>query len=93
MKFKDNINYLTSGASWIFTIVQTNQLLQSIMFVLSIISTLFTIAFTIYRWYNKANKDGHISVEEIKELHDDVKDDFQDLKDKMESLDNKEEEN
>lgn len=85
MKFKDNINYLSSGASWLFTLVQTNQLLQSIMFVLSIVSTLFTIAYTVYRWYNKAKEDGKITLDEVKELHDETKDDVEKLKDIMQS--------
>lgn len=79
MKFKDNANFLSSSASWVFTIVQTNELLQSICFILSAISTVFTIAYTVYRWYNKSKEDGKITIEEVKELKDDVTDKVEDF--------------
>lgn len=47
-----------SAASWICTIAQTNEI--------------FTIAFTIYKWYNKAKEDGKITKEEIEDLADDI---------------------
>lgn len=68
----------------IFTAVQQNQILQTISFILTIISVIITIAFTIYKWYRKAKADGKITPDEIKELHDDLKDV---LKDKEENKD------
>ena len=61
-----------SAASWVFTIAQTNEILQFIMFIMSIISTCFTIAFIIFKWYNKAKEDGKITKEEIEDLADDI---------------------
>ena len=61
-----------SAASWICTIAQTNEIFQFAMLILSILSTLFTIAFTIYKWYNKAKEDGKITKEEIEDLADDI---------------------
>ena len=61
-----------SVSSWIFTIAQTNEVFQFAMLILSILSTLFTIAFTIYKWYNKAKEDGKITKEEIEDLADDI---------------------
>lgn len=74
MKLKENINYLTSGISWIATAMQTNEYLQVGMLVLSIISTCITIAFTIYKWYNKAKADGKITPQEVEQLEEDLKD-------------------
>ena len=34
-----------------------NEILQFIMFIMSIISTAFTIAFIIFKWYNKAKEE------------------------------------
>lgn len=65
---KDKFNVLTSSVSWILTAVQTNEILQTIMFIMSIISTAFTIAYTIHKWYNKAKEDGKITKEELQEL-------------------------
>ena len=79
MKFKDNVNFLSSSVSWIFTIVQTSELLQCICFILSAISTAFTIAYTVYRWYNKSKEDGNITIKEVKELKDDVTDNIEEF--------------
>ena len=58
----------------IFTAVQQNQILQTISFILTSVSVIITIAFTIYNWYRKAKADGKITPDEIKDLHDDLKD-------------------
>lgn len=63
-----------SLSSWAFTIAQTNEILQFIMFIMSIISTAFTIAFIIFKWYNKAKEDGKITKDEINDLMDDISD-------------------
>ena len=52
-----------SLSSWLLTIAQTNEIMQLIMFIMSIISTAFTIAFIVYKWYNKAKEDGKVSGE------------------------------
>ena len=82
MKLKENAGFLSAGASWIFTIAQTNEIFQCVMLVLSILSTLFTLAYTLYRWYNKAKEDGKITPEEIEELQEDIKDVFKDKEEK-----------
>lgn len=80
MRVKENAGFLSAGASWIFTIAQTNEIFQFIMLILSILSTIFTLAYTLYRWYNKAKEDGKITSEEIEELRDDVSQIFRDDK-------------
>ena len=80
MKIKENAGFLSAGASWCFTIAQTNEIFQCVMLVLSILSTMFTLAYTIYRWYNKAKEDGKITSEEIDELRDDISGIFNDNK-------------
>lgn len=66
------LSTIGSVTSWAFTIAQTNEILQFIMFIMSIISTGFTIAFIIYKWYNKSNKDGKITKDEVHELIDNI---------------------
>jgi Na+/melibiose symporter-like transporter len=66
------LSTIGSVTSWAFTIAQTNEILQFIMFIMSIISTAFTIAFIIFKWYNKAKEDGKITKEEIEDLADDI---------------------
>ena len=70
---KDYLNYLTSSFSWVLTLAQTNELFQTIMLILSAISTLVTLAYTLYKWYNKAMADGKITKDEIQELKKDLK--------------------
>lgn len=72
MKNNVNMGFLGSATSWICTVVQTNEIFQCVMLVLSILSTLFTLAYTIYKWYNKAKEDGKITKQEIEELTEDV---------------------
>lgn len=71
-----------SISSWVFTIVQTNEVFQFVMLILSIMSTLFTLAFTIYKWYNKAKEDGKITKDEINDLMDDISDTLGNKEDK-----------
>lgn len=49
----------------------------------TIVCGLLTIAFTIWRWYRAAKKDGNISKEEIEELIDDIVHHVDDTADKV----------
>lgn len=82
MNLKENAGLLGTSTSWICTIAQTNEIFQLAMLILSIVSTLFTIAYTIYKWYNKAKQDGKITPEEIKELGDDLQECLKDKEEK-----------
>ena len=57
---------------------QTNEVLRAIQIILSIITFLVTLAYTIWKWYKKATDDDSdggkkITKKEIDELVDDVK--------------------
>lgn len=69
---KDRLSLFTSLGSWCFTAIQTKELFQYISLILSIICTILTIIFTIWRWYRKASADGKITEEEVDELIDSV---------------------
>lgn len=47
--------------------IQTNELLQTISLILTIIGTLITIVMALLSWWNRAKKDGKITKEEIDE--------------------------
>ena len=47
--------------------IQTNELLQTISLILTIIGTLITIIMALFSWWNRAKKDGKITKEEIDE--------------------------
>lgn len=74
MKSNDYLSYVGSVFGTICTALQTDEVLRYIQLGLTILSTLFAIAFTIYKWWKKANEDGKITSEEVKELKDDIVD-------------------
>ena len=74
MKGNDFISWTGGIFGTILTVLQTNEVFQYISLALTILSTLVAIAFTVYKWYKKANEDGKITPEEIDELGKDIKD-------------------
>lgn len=50
--------------------IQTNELLQTISLILTIIGTLITIVMALISWWNRSKKDGKISKEELDEAVD-----------------------
>ena len=81
---KDNIlSAIGSVSSWVLTMAQTNEAFQLIMLILSILSTLFTRAFTFYKWYNKAKEDGKITKDEIEDLTKDISEALKNKEDKI----------
>ena len=72
---KDNITY--GACATIMTIAgvtQVNEMFQLIQVIVGVVSGLFAIAYTIFKWYNKAKADGKITPQEVKELKDDLED-------------------
>ena len=47
--------------------IQTNELLQTISLILTIIGTVITIVMALLNWWNRSKKDGKIDKEEAKE--------------------------
>ena len=72
---KDNLlNILVIGVQAIFTAVQSDEILRRISFGITILSALITIAYNIYKWWRKSKEDGKLSMDEVEELVDMVKD-------------------
>lgn len=70
---KDNITYCSCGGIMaICGVMQVNELFQLIQVIVGVVSGLFAIAYTIYKWYNKAKADGKITSQEIRELGEDI---------------------
>ena len=80
MKSREFLDWLGCGFATIFTIVQTQQLFQIISLVLTCVATAVTIAYTIWKWYKNAMKDGKIDEKEIKEGIDILNDAAKDIK-------------
>lgn len=74
-----------TGLSAVGTGTQTNEILQTISLILTIIGALITITMALINWWKNAKKDGKIDKEEIKEGVDIIVDGvktIQDIKDK-----------
>lgn len=78
-----------TGASAVGTAMQTNELLQTISLILTIIGTLITIAMALISWWNKAKKDGKITKEEIKDGIDIIKEGAKTIEDKLKDKEEK----
>lgn len=72
---KDNLlDIFGIGLQAIFTAIQTDEVLRWISFGITLLSALITIAYNIYKWWRNSKKDGKISMDEVDELVDIVKD-------------------
>lgn len=68
---KDEIAMFTGdGVLAFLTATQVDTVLKWVSLALTILTTLVTLAFTIYKWWKKAKEDGKIDKEEIDEFID-----------------------
>ena len=78
---KDNLlNIFNIGLQAIFTAIQTDEVLRWISFGFTLVSVIITIAYNIWNWWRNSKKDGKISIDEVDELVDIVKDGSDSLK-------------
>lgn len=72
--------YLGSTFTSILATIQTNEVFQIIEIILACVSFAVSIAYTIYKWYKNAKKDGKITKDEVEDLFDDVNKEIKDHK-------------
>ena len=72
---KDNLlDILGIGVQAIFTAIQTDEVLRWISFGFTLVSVILTISYNIWRWWKKSKEDGKISMKEVNELGEIIKD-------------------
>ena len=71
---KEHLDILGIGIQAILTAVQTDEVLRWVAFGFTIFSVILNIAYNIYKWWRKSKEDGKISMDEVDELVDIVKD-------------------
>ena len=72
-----------TSLSVVGTAMQTNEVLQTISLILTILGSLITfIVIPLLNWYKNAKKDGKITADEIQEGVDIIIDGVENLKDK-----------
>ena len=77
---KEHLDILGIGIQAILTAVQTDEVLRWVAFGFTIFSVILNIAYNIWRWWRKSKEDGKISMDEVDELVDIVKDGSDSLK-------------
>ena len=77
---KEHLDILGIGLQAIFTAIQTDEVLRWISFGFTLVSVILTIAYNIWRWWRKSKEDGKITIDEVDELVDIVKDGSDSLK-------------
>ena len=66
---KDGIVFGSIGAlETVVTISQTNEVFQTIQIIISALAGAVALAYTIWRWYKNAKKDGKITEDEVDDL-------------------------
>ena len=54
------------------TVSQTNEVFQTIQIIISALAGAVALAYTIWRWYRNAKKDGKITEDEIDDLFEHI---------------------
>lgn len=80
MNNKNIGSWVGNAFATVFTALQTDTIFRIISGVLTVISILVSLSFSIYNWHKEAKKDGKISKEEIAELVKIAKEKGEDLK-------------
>ena len=80
MKSNDYLTWLGSIFGTIGTAIQSDEVFRYISLGLTILSTIFSIVYTIWKWWRKAKEDGKITEDEVDELMDNLHDDIDDKK-------------
>ena len=71
---KEHLDILGIGLQAIFTAIQTDEVLRWISFGFTLVSVILTIAYNIWRWWKKSKEDGKITMKEVDELGEIIKD-------------------
>ena len=70
---KDGIVFGSIGAlEAVVTVSQTNEVFQTIQIIISALAGAVALAYTIWRWYKNAKKDGKITEDEVDNLFEQI---------------------
>ena len=74
------LGWIGSGINAILAGIQVDEVLRYINISLAIVTTIVTLAYTLYKWYKRAKADGKITADEIREGIGYVKDGVDEIK-------------
>ena len=90
MKNEIIMGTIGTGLSAVGTATQTNEILQTVSLIITIIGGLITfVVLPILNWYSKAKQDGKIDAEEIKEGVQIITDGSEKVKDEIDKKEGK----
>lgn len=90
MKMNHNkFNLACNSIAVLFTAIQADQTLQLISFILTIISIIVSLSFTLWKWVKEIKKDDNITPDEIMEGADIVNEHLDKIKDAVSDFDSK----
>ena len=74
MDVKSIVSNLCAWAGLVFSSMITQETLNLVLTILSIVSIILSLVLTFLKWLKEARKDGHISADEIEDLTHQMKD-------------------
>lgn len=77
---KNDYNYIGNLLGVVFSAVQTNEVLSWISWGITLVATLLSVSFTIYKWVIKAKEDGKVDAKELQELGDIIEESTKEIK-------------
>ena len=85
----NKFNLACNSIAVLFTAIQADQTLQLISFILTIISIIVSLSFTLWKWVKEIKKDDNITPDEIMEGADIVNEHLDKIKDAVSDFDSK----
>ena len=73
MDSKSIVSNLCAWAGLVFSSMITQETLNLVLTILSIVSIILSLVLTFIKWLKEARKDGHISADEIEDLTNQMK--------------------
>ena len=61
MKYDEIVSWMGTLTGGVFTAVQTSEVFQIVSLIITCLAGLFTIVYTIWKWYRRAKADGKIT--------------------------------
>lgn len=91
MDAKSIISNVCAWAGLVFSSMITQETLNIVLTILSILSIILSLVLTFLKWLKEARKDGHISADELEDLTHQMKEKVDDAKEDLKdgSEDNK----
>ena len=83
MDAKTIVSNMCAWAGLVFSSMITQETLNLVLTILSILSIILSLVLTFLKWLKEARKDGHISADEIEDLTNQMKEKVDDAKEDL----------